>query len=109
MLNIRRIFGYTKQVKHKAMKTNIIVYYASETNKIKGYTNGKVYGGFIYINVLDEETMTIDFKHSVKVPYDTTKLFNATKSTELYNAKNETSKLPTNVTDWMKLMEKTER
>ena len=89
--------------------TNIIVYYASETNKIKGYTNGKVYGGFIYINVLNEETMTIDFKNSVKVPYDKTKIFNATKSTELYNSKNIESNLPTNVSDWMKLMEKSER
>jgi hypothetical protein len=53
--------------------------------------------------------MTIDFKKSIKVPYDKSKLFNATKSTELYNAKNNDSSLPTNVEDWMKLMEKSER
>lgn len=62
------------------------------------------------MNLLNEETMTIDFKNSVKLPYDLSKMSKMVKTTERYNApKTTTNQLPTNVHDWMKLMGKSER
>ena len=73
----------------------------------------KNYNGYMYINPLNEETMVIDWKNSVKLPVINEKIFVAVKSTEKYNAVQQAAKssttLPTNVHDWMKLMEKSER
>lgn len=79
-------------------KTNI-VYKASETETIRGFWNGKNYGGEIYINpeILGE----IMWRKSVKVKYDLTKMFAPKKE--------EKSSLPTNTANWMKLMANSER
>ncbi len=92
------------------MKTTITVYTDGE-NKIKGYWNGKNYNGTIYINPLEESTMQINWKKSIALPYDQAKIAIAGKSTRLYNEtnNNNSSVLPTNVADWMRLMERTER
>lgn len=91
--------------------TQIYSYKISETETIKGYINGKIYAGYVYINQLNEDTMTIDFKNSVKVLFDKTKLFKDSKTTALYNeSKNVVNNnLPKTVEGWMKLMEKSER
>jgi hypothetical protein len=90
--------------------TTIVGYKVSETQTLKGYWNGKNYNGTIYMNLLNEETMVIDFKNSVKLPYDLSRMSKMVKSTEKYNAsKVTTDHLPTNVNDWMRLMEKSEK
>ena len=95
--------------------TQIYSYKINETETIKGYINGKIYAGYVYINPLDENTMTIDFKNSIKFAFDKTKLFKDNKTTALYNESkniidnNKNKDLPTTVEGWMKLMEKSER
>lgn len=79
-------------------KTNI-VYRVSENETIRGFWNGKNYGGNIYIN--PEILGDIMWRKTVTVKYDQAKMFAPKK--EVVNT------LPANTADWMRLMEKTER
>lgn len=89
----------------------IVGYEISETKTLKGYWNGKNYNGVIYLHLLNEETMEIDWKKSVKLPYDISKMSKLVKTTEAYNNRQSINNnpLPTTVEGWMKLMERMEK
>jgi len=67
----------------------------------KGYWNGKNYAGVIYMNPLNEETMEIDWRHSIKLPFDPTKMAKLVKTTERYNAARRQMNRPKSVEGWM--------